>query len=352
MVSRKIVIWHEMDGVGDESLRHIEMICCELYKNEGVKCELVQMNILEFTEKLDHLATISEKPDIIFIPQDMVMLENADLSEVPDKYSRFMSGLIWDSMKYKGIQRGIPYLQGNHAVMYYNRKYVKKGFTTWNEIIKLNIKNVVNISFDLEVAYWIMPFIYTMYGNPINKGCVTVTVDNAENIITFIMDLLNSKTLSSYCATSTMLEKFIAGEIACMINGEWLYGYLKNVMGEEVGICILPKIEDSEMIGLSSSVGISFPNNSLLSDKRMDLELFIEYMLCEKVQERWFTQYKRFPINKNVLKKIQYNEWGEDFNLSYEQMKNNVFIVNEESLNELWVRGKEILNAIQNRFMI
>lgn len=346
MENNEIVIWHEMDGVGDSSLKFIELICRELEEKEKIKFKFVQMNINPFLERLRNLEKETEKPDVIFIAQDMVSLEQANLSEVPDKFCHYMEEKNWNSMKYKGIQRGVPYLQGNHAVVFYNKKYFSNKPETWDEIIKLKKDNVYNFSMDLEVVYWLMPFIYSLYGNPIANGKVTMTSENTIEVQNFILRLVRQGTLYSYSAISTMLEKFVAGDIACMINGEWLYEYLNKEMGKNVGVCRLPKIGNTEMTGISLSVGIAFPENSLNGIKKRELETFIHYMLSKDVQERWLMKYKRIPVNKEVLNEIGQLDVDENIIISYEQMNKNCFLINEECIKDLWHQGEGILKKI------
>lgn len=348
MRNKEIIIWHEMDGVGDSSLKYIESICHHMELQENIKCKLVKMSIKEFMKRLNHLEQETEKPDVILIAQDMITLKGLDLSEVPDKFRHYMNDTTWDSMKYKGIQRGVPYLQGNHAVMFYNKRFFPQPPKTWDDIIALKREQICSFSMDLDVSYWLMPFIYSIYGNPILNGKVTITKKNTIEVQKFILSLIHQGTLCSYCAVSTMLDKFLKGRIASMINGEWLYKYLKDNMGDSVAVCELPRLATGEMAGISSMVGFAFPCNSLKGAKRIELEAFIDYMLSNEVQEKWFKDYQRIPVNQEVLNNI--NSIITDVNLknSYAQMLKNYFLVNEECISDLWNTGEIILEEIRN----
>ena len=100
------------------------------------------------------------------------------------------------------------------------------------------------------------------------------------------------------------------------------------------------------MKGISSSVGIAFPANSLNGPKKENLELFINYMLNEKVQKKWLTEHKRIPVNKNVLVNMEKTIIDKNMLSVYEQMKKNSFLVNDECMNELWEQADKILNEI------
>ena len=346
MKEKEIVIWHEMDGAGDSSLKFIETICRELHEKENLSFRFVQMNLVPFTERLRHLDEQKEKPDVIFIAQDLVNMEGAHLSEVPERFGRYMAPKTWDSMKYKGVQRGVPYLQGNHAVIFYNKKYFDKRPESWDDIRAMRRRGVCPFSLDLTVQYWLLPFVYTIYGNPIKGGRVTITSENTGQVQRFLGDLLKEGTLRSYSAISTMLDKFIAGEIACMLNGEWLYEYLHQEMGEDVGISRLPRMGQKEMTGVSSSVGIAFPANSLEGEKKTELGVFLDYMLSEDVQTRWLTEHKRIPVNQKVLAHMDQLAVDENIKISCGQMEKNYFLINELCLSDLWQQGEKILKKV------
>ncbi len=346
MENKEVIIWHEMDGVGDSSLKFLELICQELREKEKIEFKFVQMNIKVFLERLKNIDKETEKPDMIFFGQDIVTLEQANFSEVPDKFAKYMDEEIWNSMKYKGVQRGVPYLQGNHAVFFYNKKYFKNKPETWDEIINFKKDGVCNFAMNLVEPFWLMPFIYSLYGTPIENGKVTITPENTMEVQNFILSLIKDGVCCTYSEINAMAEKFVAGDIACMLNGEWVYEYVKGEMGDDVGICLLPKIGETVLHGISSSVGIAFPGNSLNGIKKKELETFTHYMLSKDVQERWLMEHKRIPVNTEVLNEMEQLAVDENMLVIYEQMRKNQFLFNEECIEEMWDQGKEILKRI------
>lgn len=346
MSNKEIVIWHEMDGIGDRSLDFLQEITQELEEKEGLKFKLVKINIVPFIEKIANIDKEAEQPDIMLIAQDMVSLGGDRLQEIPEKFSKYMTKPIWDSMKYEGVQRGIPHLQGNHAIVYYNKKYFKTAPKTWDDIRAFQKEGVEQIAMDLNVSYWLMPFVYTLFGNPIVDGKVAITKENTQEVQKFLLDLMEEGVLHSYTAVTTMLEKFLNGELACIINGEWVYEYIHRHMGEDVGICELPMIGETPITGLSSTIGMAFPAHTLEGEKAEGVEKFINYMLSKPVQEKWLTEHKRIPVNEEILENMEALSGDPNMLESYKQMENNYFIVNEPCINDLWDTGKEILDKI------
>lgn len=346
MEHKEIVIWHEMDSVCDNSLHCLEQVCHELEEKENLKFKLIKINIVPFLERLQHIEKEEETPDIVLIPQDMITFDGAKFSDLPQIFGQYMAPEIWNSMNYKGVQRGVPFVQGNHAVIFYNKKYFKKAPTSWEEISAFHAEGVDNFSMDLKVSFWFAPFVYSLCSNPIVDGKVVMNNENTKPAQDFIADLKAKGVLHDYSAVSTMIEKFVAGEIACILNGEWVYEYLYKEMGEDVGICELPMIDGKKMTGISSSVGLAFPANAFNGEKRKELEIFTHYMLSKEVQVKWLTEHRRIPVNSEVLNELEKLSGDANIVESYKQMKNNFFMVNEACLREFWDTGEIILKNI------
>ena len=334
----KIIIWHEMDTLGDLSLRHVEVVCKELKQDVGVGVDLIQKTFVDFIIGLQNLEEIEDKPDIVLIAQDMVNMETAKLSDVPEEFGNGMEKGVWDSMKYKGVQKGIPYLQGNHALLFYNQQYFQEKPTTWEQICDISIEDVTPIAIDLEEKYWILPFLYTFSNN--HKGKIDKVGE--ETTVRCIREYLQSKKLISENANGSMLTRFLKGEIAAIINGEWKYQFLHEEMGENLGVAMLPSIESIHMIGTSGTFGMAFPNHSLGGAKKDLIYEFINKMSSDKVQQQWYQEYHRLPINQKMIEHmIQVGERSDMYDV-YRQMKANVNLVNEECMGEYWERCERI----------
>ena len=132
-----------------------------------------------------------------------------------------------------------------------------------------------------------------------------------------------------------------------MINGEWLYEYLLNEMGDDLGVAELPRLSNKVMTGVSSSVGIAFPWDSVNGAKSKAIDIFIRYMLSEDVQRRWFTEYHRFPVNNVISRELETKDLDENMKASLMQMQKNVFLINEPSMKDMWTGVDLILTDIR-----
>lgn len=64
------------------------------------------------------------------------------------------------------------------------------------------------------MKYRILPFIYSIYGNSIKNGNVIIAKENTIAVQKFVKEFVNKGVLHSYSSISTMLTKFVAGEMA------------------------------------------------------------------------------------------------------------------------------------------
>ena len=350
--NNEIIIWHEMDGSADTSLKMIEEVSELFSKKTGITFKLVSMNINKFIENLNKISETGDAPHIAFIPQDMVTMDLAKLSEVPiEAKNKNISSELWDTMKFRNIQRGVPFLRGNHAVMYYNKEIFDSAPKTWEDIIEnkaeLHNKGIIPISIDLKVSYYVMSFVCTFGEFPIVKGKTSLKNAGMVKALEFLKLLEKENILVSLSAIDAMLDKFTAGEIGAIVNGEWIFNYLYSKLKDKLGVCRIPCSNGKPTIGLTTTIGMVFPNNSLESEYRNVLIDYAKYMTDIDCQRQWFHNHRRLPINQQVFDEIKDstdNNWKE---IMY-QMELNNFVENDEGLENMWKAMDLGLNFLAN----
>ncbi len=343
ILSKELIIWHELDGIADVSLQMIEKVCNLVSTELNVKFKLESMNISTFRDKLQSISHTRIFPDIAFVPQDFVAMETAQLSVVDVSPRGLVSNEAWNSMQYNGVQRGIPFLQGNHAVLYYSKHLLKKVPTDLEEFC-VDSQDVFPLSIDLVEPYWIFPFLNTM--EAIDLSSKKVSYDNhlLIEVTDYFKDLMDSDALVLCNATDEMLEKFVDGRIASIINGEWVYNYLKRKMGDDLGVAVLPKINGKVIKGLKSTVGMVFPGDSLQTSKKDAILYFANKLISEEIQIQWETDFDRIPINLTALN--QSKQTDENYKKLMKQMEFDDFMINSPGLLQFWESMRADLKEI------
>ena len=339
MAKTRITIWHEMDPEEDYSYWHMDKICKELEKENDVQIDLVFKEFVNFIKGIQNIHNIEEKPDIVLIPQDMVNMEYAEYSDIPEEISKYMEKDVFDSMKYKGVQKAIPFVQGNEGLLFYNKKYFSKKPESWEKICALDIEGVTPLAVDLEERYWILPFLYTFSEGPMDE----INKAGEEKAVEFLRKNLESKKVISVSGMGDMQEKFLSGEVAAIINGEWKLPFLYEKMGEDLGVSMLPTIESKQMITTAATFGISFPLDSLNGEKKEFMHTFIKKMLSDQVQEQWYKEFHRLPVKQTIIDAMVEAKDKSEMYEAYKQMKASVNLNNEECQGEYWLRCDRVM---------
>lgn len=338
MARKEILIWHELSGKGDTCLKLLEKAAKKIEEKTGVKFRLECIEVAWFVKKLDVMKSLEYAPDIVFIPSDMLLYRDADFSKVDDEFGKNkISDEIWKTMSYEGVQQGVPVIGGNHAVMYYNKNILKNRPESWNDFKNIEkTGDIIPLSIDLNVSYWVMPFITTLGEWLLINGEERVNGKGVIEGLKFLNMMCKNGILENLSGPDVMIEKFINGKIGAIINGEWIYNYLHENMGESLGVALIPDIENKRVKTLTSTVGFAFPKKSLEGDKRKEIKEFIDYMLSEECQQEWFEEVKRIPVNRKYFRKIIEENKSENIKNILIQMERSGNIPFHEKMEGIW----------------
>ena len=332
MQKKEIIIWHELDGIGDTTLDVIKEICNMVECSTGFEIKLEMMNINDFCIRFYDVNRIHELPDIALIPQNMISNYKAgNFSVIPDEYRRSMSKKIWNTMNIDNMQVGIPYLQGNHAVMYYNTEFFSHPPTRWDIISNFEQLDIIKCSINVNEAFWVLPF-----GLSKVKTFGSKEIQYSVEKLQRLAELIKVGTVKAVETDEKMIESFILENSATIIAGEWVYKYLNEKMPTKLGVCGLPAFGEEKMLGITSTLGLVFPNNSLMGEKRVGIEEFIYCILSYEIQLKLFKDYKRIPVNCEI--EIKKKDIENNFFEIYNQMQYNCFSIKnkDDKLSELW----------------
>ncbi len=349
----KLVLWHEMDGVGDKSKELVEYVCEKTSEKTNTDISAETINIKDFIVNLNKIKDGGKSPDIALIPQDMLYLENGLMSNVGEEYKINIDDEIWDTMKYKNEQKGIPFLRGNHIIMFYNKKCYNGPIRDWKDVQKSCKNNYCSCKIKKSVAmlkepYWLMPFICTMSTVEFGSDYINVDPCGMQKAIDYVLELEKNKTITMYDEINDMHTAFAEGKIGALLTGEWVYGYLFSQLGDNLGVCTLPSIDGNIMTGISTTVGMVFPNNAVESDKKCVIDKYVELMLSDDIQRRWFNDYKRLPITNNIYSEISKNT-DENWSEMIKQMNKNQMIYNSTALFDFWKYMDKIVVCLEDK---
>ncbi|MNO21303.1 Maltose-binding periplasmic protein precursor [compost metagenome] len=307
---KEIVLWHEFDGPGDTSIEVLEEICKLYTKRSGIQITPQVMNITELIAGLSQIKDTHQGPHLAMVPADMSSyVGNGLYSEVPDGlFADILTEEALSTMQMNGIQYGIPVLQGNHLVVYYNQEIYVSAPAAWevfeDAAEKLAAQDIVPIGADLQQGYWFIPFLSAFGGWPAADGKLNIDTPEMKQALQFIRDKMDQGVLASLDGSTGLLEQFIDGRVGAIICGEWIYNHLDKHMKNKLAVCQLPVIEGRQSLSMSSSIGLIYPNHSLMSEERENILSFTRFMLSEECQSMWANKVQRIPVHEGVLSRL------------------------------------------------
>ena len=277
----------------------------------GYKVNLVFININKLKQVLIKGSIANSLPDVVLAPSDFVGLApTINLSKVPSAiYNKDLMPESLGSVELEGAHYGVPVMGGNHLMLFYNKKWVKKPATSWQELqaqaIELRKKGVEPIGWNYPEMYWFMGFVGTFGGAPITDGKVSMNSQPFADGLTFYKGLADSGLISSSCNYDCAQKDFQEGRFAYVINGDWALGDFEHSLGDDLGIAVIPNIGDKPFRPLFSTVALLFPGLSLEGKKAKSLQALAQFFQEESFQGQQFSKMRFLPVNKKSFAKVK-----------------------------------------------
>ncbi|WP_220720884.1 sugar ABC transporter substrate-binding protein [Agarivorans litoreus] len=249
--------------------------------------------------------------DIVFAPSDIIgIAEQAKLSAVPEELiDPYTSSTLLHTATIDEQLHGIPILQGNHLMLFYNRRLVDQPAKSWQQLLEqkkhFDKLGIATIGWNYSEMYWFAGF-YNTFGGRMTRGKqITLEETAMQDALNFYKSLAKRSLVSAECTYDCGYKDFIEGKVAYAINGEWAVADFEQHLGDDLGIALIPNIGSRAFKPLSSSLVLIFPNNSLASEKAEALQDLSRFLQSEAVQRRLYQEARFLPVNTNLLNQVK-----------------------------------------------
>lgn len=251
--------------------------------------------------------------DVVFAPSDIIgIAQQAKFSEVSkDLIDSNTPEELLDTALNQQTLYGIPILQGNHLMLFYNRRYVSTPAKNWQQLLaqksEFDKQGIATIGWNYTEMYWFAGF-YNTFGGRMTRGQeVTLAEPAMQEALNFYKGLSVQGLVSAACTYDCGYREFMEGKVAYSINGEWSIADFERRLGDDLGIALIPKIGERAFKPLSSSLVLVFPNDSLSSSKAQALNQLVRFLQSEAVQQRLYQEARFLPVNGPLLNQIRAN---------------------------------------------
>jgi maltose-binding protein MalE len=221
---------------------------------------------------------------------------------------------------------GIPLSAGNHQILFYNKKYVRKEPETFKELIEMSeqIKKEYGLEYSFilptSACYFILPMLYGFGADLWNhEGEDPISKEALKKIIVLLRDLMyERKILPIKWEQEDSVPYFMSGKAAFCIGGDWNIKQFDESTGHNLGMCEIPRLERE--CRSNANANYLFLSNQLDEELYKNAEDLCEKVLSEEVQTQLLKELYRMPVTKDY--KMDITQFDELTVKSYEIYKN------------------------------
>lgn len=302
-----LVFWNNQQGASV-----VKGIANDFTRQSGIPVETTWIIQADYRTQLLRHAADGDPPDVALVAADFLsMNKELKFSEIPDQAKgRDIVPNALPSGRYEGHQLGAPIIWGNHLLLYYNKDFVTQPARSFAEMERqiplFKARGVKPLGMNFGEMYWMVPFVGAYGGWPLGpKGELTLNTPAMTQALDYYFGLVKKGLTLKECRIDCALDRFMDGEFAYAINGDWAYRVLSENLGDKLGVAPLPVIDARKpLVPMFGAYVLVFPNRSLEGPKREALLKFLRYMQSPEVQRRWFREASLLPVNSKVFREV------------------------------------------------
>ena len=331
LTAETLILWN------GHSLEHLEPELIRFQAQSGHQIVQQHFRADQFRDKVVSSILL---PDLYFIPSDQLSnkqeyhlgLWSAALAK---KYTLRQDGQI------AGLWYGIPINMGNQLVLYYRKDRAPL-------LDELNDIPAGRLAWPAGQAFWFMPFLTAQGGWPLAGNRFTL---NTPQMVAALEAY--QKAVARFPATRCELmcneHAFLQGEVDYLIDGDWAYQMLHDLMGDKLGVGLLPRIDGKLMKPLSSSYVLAI-RDDIAPAKKAVAEQLVHFLLSDATQRRLYERSKLFPAVTTVGASM-YPKMTPDMRVLHAQLKQSLAMPNGRNMLIVWlVLGKALHLMLQGEY--
>ena len=310
--SHTIVFWEQEDAQVAPYIDSVLSAFKKLPENYGVEIVRAHYQTEDLRQQFQAASLAGVPPDLIMSPSDTAGVYAVSgfirpLNGLFD-FSRY-NKVVVDAVTLDGKTWGVPVSNGNHLLLFYNKKYSPLPPRTTDELFafcRARVKGLgldYCLAFDMGEPFWLMPWLGAYGGWPLDNKTPTLDTPAMRKAIGFYMDLkFNKKFVPMECDYNCMDSLFKEGKTAFIINGDWAISTYEKSFGKNLGVGVIPKLSETGRWPSPMVSGKYFMLSSGIAAGKLPLvRRFIEFYTSRENQIRQYTELKRLPALKAAV---------------------------------------------------
>ncbi|MGL6620203.1 sugar ABC transporter substrate-binding protein [Aeromonas veronii] len=297
-------------------------------------------------------------PDLMLIPSDFIGLyRQMTLAPLPAEW--FSPALMASALRYVTLDRqrwGMPMMQGNHLMLFYNKALVSTPVTQWQQLTAitpaLKAKGVYPVSWPYHDMYYFAAFLHTFGGSPVTEGRITLDSPAMVQALEAYRTVASEQWVDPECDYDTALARFNEGKSAYLINGDWAFNDLVKNMGDKLGVALLPRWQSHPMHSMSGAYVLGASRWAMDDEDRQPvIKALMAFIQRQDIQQFIYHQGALLPVNQQAFTAIsrrptpQEKVLLEQFTLSTPMPSDSAMSIAWQAMEKGFERFKEGLSA-------
>lgn len=305
---KEVTIWYYWETEGHQ--KALDKVISDYNASQDeVEVSAKYVPFADFKKQLSVGASADELPDIAILdsPDHASYATMGILADLSGKFdvSNYYEGAV-DSCTIDGTLYGVPF-GVNCLGLYYNQEMLDaaqcKVPETWDDLKdtakKLTKDNVTGLAFcslqNEEGTFNFMPWVWST-----GAGSYEMNSEGGVKALTFAKDLIDSGVMSKECINWTqgdVMNQFISGNVAMMINGPWQIPTMKQEAPDlKWNVALIPK--DSE-----NASALGGENYAVIAGGNEEGALkFLEYATAKEQVEYLMDSFGYISADKTIAK--------------------------------------------------
>lgn len=295
-------LWHSRSAQTDQFL-HEQL---EEFTDEN-NIEIKILRLPEHTLITDLLtsATDGTLPDALLLPSYYLSFyAELNLAEIPEyRQPESIPNRLFERTALHGKQYGIPIIQGDQMVLYYNKQHVSQPAENWQQLqqqkVQFDPQKLHTITWAYHDVQRLLPFIGRYAPKFLATPQVRFDTPAMRQALSFYRQLAQNQLVDQRCDAHCALQRFSTGKSAYLIDGSWRLPTLQQALQADLGVTYLPSIANNPTSTFYSDLVLVFPNNGL-TNRRVKNELIrlMEFLTRSSVQQSWYTELGQLPATE------------------------------------------------------
>lgn len=302
---RSIVLWEQEDAAVAPFLDHLFAAFKKLPGNADVVLTRAHYQNEDLRQQFQTASIAGKPPDLLLSPSDAAGVYSVSgfLLPVDGLFDlKLYTKPVVEAVTNDGRTWGVPMSNGNHLVLYYNKRLTPTPPETTADLERFcatrakELKLPHCLAFTQSEPFWLMPWLGAFGGWPMEGRTPTLDTPAMSAALDFVLKMREDKTIPDECDYNCMDSLFKESQAAFAINGDWALPVYERQLGKDLGVAKIPKVSATGRWPSPMVSGKYLMLSSALTGKKLELvRRFVEFATSEEMQIAQVRQLRRLP---------------------------------------------------------